>query len=821
MISIKKKLKNKNIKFIFGFILLITLNFSADYFIRPPVIKTNSDLDDLKSSVVFYNIEIDDLPGSLTDWSWAETQPWFGGGSGTELDPYILEDLIVDGNLTESCISISNSEAFFQIKGCTLNNSATGTNGAIYLYNVTNGVIIGNLLSNNCHGIYLEGSSSYNEINDNEIYGDGTGTGIIIWDCDENNVINNTVEDCWQGIWIYAALSTTLVGNEVSNNLQNGIIILQYSYYTFVSGNIAENNVLSGISFSWSFDSIIESNFLDDNMQAGIYLDNSDDNIALNNELSDNDLYGVSLSTGSDGNLFYQNYFLNNTDNAIDNGANNNWNNTVIGNYWDNYSGYDMNLDGIGDTPHDVPPLGGSQDYFPIWNKQEPIAIDDLPGSLTNWSWVETQPWFGGGSGTELNPYIIENMNIDANLTDSCISILNSEAYFIIRGCNLDNSVLSGTDGGIYLYNVTNGNILSNNFDNNKGAGILGIMSSNNTISGNSLNNGRHGIHIFGDYNEIFNNDIYGDGTGSGIVLEGSYIGNNVNGNTIENCWQGIWLSGVDNNTVLGNEASQNLQNGIVLATDSNFNYISGNFVENNALNGFYVLGGDDNIIHNNIIRYNVLDGINILTGSSNNLIYRNFFRGNGRHAYDDGEFNDWNSTTLGNYWDNHTGPDTSPNDGIVDTPYTFIDGSAGSIDYLPIAEDGPPSIIINFPSENGVFGTTAPGFSVDITDNFLDDMWYTLDGGLHNYTFTGSTGTINQTAWDELPDGMVTITFYASDYADNIGSAEVTIEKNSLLPPDDNIVLIVIVISIVSGLAIVIAVVFIVRRKRKVGKAN
>ncbi len=769
-------------------------------------------------------ITINDFPGSLNNWTWAESQAWCSG-SGTELDPYILEDLIVDGNLIDSCISISNSEAYFTIQHCTLNNSVlSGTDAGIYLFNVTNGNIVdnsfdnhrdsamllsssdhnivsGNLLTNSRHGIYTTGS--YNEFIDNEIYGDGTGTGIVIWDFDYNIITENTIKDCWQGIGVLGAQNTTLFGNEASDNLQNGIIVLQGSYYTVLSGNKVENNVLSGIYTISSHESTIEGNIATDNMLHGINLENSDDSIIYDNELRENDNTGIYVSLNSDGNLLYQNYFINNTDSAVDNGANNDWNNTLIGNYWDDYIGYDMDLDGIGDTPYDVPPSGGSLDYLPIWNLQGPIAINDLPGSLNNWTWAASQAWCSG-SGTELDPYIIENLKIDANFTDGCISISNSEKYFIIQGCTLNKSLFSS--GGIRLLNVTNGNIMNNALNDHGFAAIYATLSDHNVVSGNILNGHQYGIYMYGSYNEILGNRIYGDGTGSGVAMQGSFTNNTIHGNIIENCWQGIYISGADNNTISGNTALKNLQFGIAIADSSDDNILLGNIVVNNTLSGIVVYNSmyntiegsvaegnyehgisiwisDYATIYDNYLLDNVMDGLHVDSGSSNNLIYRNYFSGNNRHAFDDGANNDWNSTTIGNYWSNHTGPDTSPNDGIVDNPYTFIAGGAGSIDYLPIAEDGPPSIVINSPSEDDVFGTSAPSFSVTITDTFLDDMWYTIDGGLHNYTFTGSTGTIDQSVWGAMPNGAIVLTFYALDLPGNVGSATVNIEKDTQGP--------------------------------------
>ena len=90
--------------------------------------------------------------------------------------------------------------------------------------------------------------------------------------------------------------------------------------------------------------------------------------------------------------------------------------------------------------------------------------------------------------------------------------------------------------------------------------------------------------------------------------------------------------------------------------------------------------------------------------------------------------------------------------------------------------------ITINSPSDDDVFGTSAPSFNVRITDYSLNTSWYTLDGGLNNYTFTDN-GTINPTAWAALLDGPVTITFYANDILGRFGSAEVIIEKDATGP--------------------------------------
>jgi len=264
----------------------------------------------------------------------------------------------------------------------------------------------------------------------------------------------------------------------------------------------------------------------------------------------------------------------------------------------------------------------------------------------------------------------------------------------------------------------------------------------------------------------------------------------------------------------MDNIANYNGEIGIELYDYSSNNTISNNVVSYNGLNGIGLFdSSDSNTLTENVL-YNNTIGVNIDNGN-NNSIYINFFLKNVKHAFDDGIDNKWNSTIIGNYWDNHTGPDVSPIDGIVDNPYTYIEGPAGNIDYLPIAEDGAPRITINSPIAGGKFGSTAPTFNVEIVDIHVYEMWFTIDGGLHNYTFT-ENGTINQAAWDALPEGNVTITFYARDIVGNKAFDEVTVIKRISAGGLDPGVIAIIVVGSIGGGLVVIGAAYIFLKKRK-----
>lgn len=98
------------------------------------------------------------------------------------------------------------------------------------------------------------------------------------------------------------------------------------------------------------------------------------------------------------------------------------------------------------------------------------------------------------------------------------------------------------------------------------------------------------------------------------------------------------------------------------------------------------------------------------------------------------------------------------------------------------------PVVVINEPDSGDEFTANPPLYNIDITELNLDTMWYTLDSGAHNFTITSTFGTINEALWDSLPNGLVTITFYASDLAGNIGSVSVIVTKNYPTPPEPRI---------------------------------
>jgi parallel beta-helix repeat protein len=93
--------------------------------------------------------------------SWAEEQDWCSG-SGTLNDPYVIENLFIDGKNQSNCIEIHNSAKFLIIKECTVFNSSLSQDAGIFLENVSNSIIIDNELDHNAYGLFMEQSNNNN-----------------------------------------------------------------------------------------------------------------------------------------------------------------------------------------------------------------------------------------------------------------------------------------------------------------------------------------------------------------------------------------------------------------------------------------------------------------------------------------------------------------------------------------------------------------------------------------------------------------------------------------------------------------------------------
>ncbi len=244
------------------------------------------------------------------------------------------------------------------------------------------------------------------------------------------------------------------------------------------------------------------------------------------------------------------------------------------------------------------------------------ILIDDDDPNF-NWTKVVAENNWCSGAGTWNNPYVIENITINSVNYSSCIEIRNSDAYFIIKNCEVFNSgsYTNIYEAGIKINNTDNGKLINNNCSFNQN-GIFLEKSQNITISGNFINNNDKGIYLrYSKYNNISCNNIV-DNTG-GICLFFYSDDNSILKNSINNNYAGIEFHSINDNNVSENTIQDNT-NGIVFIR-SNDNTISGNIINNNR-KGIEFWSCAHNNISGNTVRFNYY-AVNLINSHINYII--------------------------------------------------------------------------------------------------------------------------------------------------------------------------------------------------------
>jgi len=461
-------------------------------------IKLDEDVSNIGQLKVSGHENPIEINGSATgvgahNWTWAQAQPWCNG-SGTENEPYVIEDIIINGVGSNQCIGIYESNEYFIIRNCTFYNSrgTAATDSGIKLLEVTNGKILNSYCLNNTVGIYMF-ESSYNTIAENSLY----------------------------------------------NNTYYGIQLYDSSSYNTISDNTMNNNSIHGLAISTSdsfnkrctYNTIIKNN-LSYNENAGIFLHYSDNNNITENIVSFNEVEGMFIKW-SNANDIYKNYFLNNTHHAEDEEhiafpSINSWDNTVIGNYWDNHSTGDADGDGIDDTAYiyitgALNPVDNLPIYGNPFHDGGKLHIDGNQASGNkSWIWSSTRAWCSG-SGTSGDPYIISDLIIDAANDGSCILIGNSSVYFKIEDSKLLNSGSDSMDAGIKLDSVDNALLSRNNCSNNQ-CGISLYLSDNNDIIENTLHENYYGVCLNDSDSNTISENTFVDNTE--YALEENSVGN-------------------------------------------------------------------------------------------------------------------------------------------------------------------------------------------------------------------------------------------------------------------------------------------------------
>ena len=225
-------------------------------------------------------------------------------------------------------------------------------------------------------GIFLEKSNN-GRVYHNKIIGDAveefnSGNGIQLWYCKNIEVEKNIVQHTRDGIYLEFSDEVSIKDNISTNNIRYGL------HFMFSNNDSYENNIFdnngAGVAVMFSKNIKMLGNTFKNNWgpaSFGMLLKEINDAEIKDNTFQDNTV-GISIE-GSNRIDYHNNHFMGNgwalkvrgacytntfkgnnfLHNSFDVSYNSKLNDNVFnGNYWSNYTGYDLDRDGLGDVPH-------------------------------------------------------------------------------------------------------------------------------------------------------------------------------------------------------------------------------------------------------------------------------------------------------------------------------------------------------------------------------------------------------------------------------------------------------------------------------------
>ncbi|OKL42035.1 nitrous oxide reductase [Pontibacter flavimaris] len=286
---------------------------------------------------------------------------------------------VIDGNFTGQLITITSDDV--TVQGLTLKNVATSyrqNDAAIRAKGRRNLRILDNTILKTFYGIYLEGSEGI-VIKNNVVQGENKdkmesslGNAIHLYYTDEVEISGNDVQGHRDGIYLEVVKDSQVRDNLSHKNQRYGL------HFMFSDRNVYTHNTFrsngAGVAVMYTSNVQMEHNTFEDNWGAasyGLLLKEIRDSVIRNNhfrrnttgihmesssrlDIKNNDFdrngWAIKVMTTCLEDTFRLNNFTGNSFDVSTNG--NSQHNHFENNYWDKYSGYDLDKDKVGDVPY-------------------------------------------------------------------------------------------------------------------------------------------------------------------------------------------------------------------------------------------------------------------------------------------------------------------------------------------------------------------------------------------------------------------------------------------------------------------------------------
>ncbi|MDH5719026.1 MAG: nitrous oxide reductase family maturation protein NosD [Spirochaetia bacterium] len=300
---------------------------------------------------------------------------------------------------------------------------------AILVYKSNNFTIKNNYFEKVLSGIKVE-KSKYGFIESNQIFsGDqeqhAIGSGINAWDCAYLIIKNNNIYGMRDGIYFEFVKDSLIENNNAYNNYRYGLHFMFSNNNAYIKNKFYKNG--AGVAVMFSKFITMENNVFSENWGTasyGLLLKEIYDAEIINNAFLENTI-AIHVE-GSTRVNYIDNYFKSNgwaikvagacykniikknnfSGNAFDLSYHSNINdNEFDNNYWSDYTGYDLNKDGVGDVPYRPVKLFS---YLVSKNPEAIILLRSLFVDIVNFS-EKVSPIFTPDNIIDKNPAMREH----------------------------------------------------------------------------------------------------------------------------------------------------------------------------------------------------------------------------------------------------------------------------------------------------------------------------------------------------------------------------------------------------------------------------